>query len=109
MEAPDLNVLASDASFQLHALWDVMGVAGEERAAFLSQLGADVAALYGARVASQQERQAGLEGEISALRTTIENMIHAMEEDASVVRATGARRAGGAERARGRRSPPVGR
>ena len=94
---------ATGASHQLSQLWDVIGVGAEERAAFLAQVAADVAATYASRVASQADRRAILEAEIDGLRTTIEDMQVAMEEPVDVVRARGA---GGVLGAFGRAPPP---
>lgn len=76
----DLTTLASDAAAALSSLWDAIGVAPEERAAFVSQLGDAVASVYASRVTSQEERKASLEVEIEALLTTRANMLIAMEE-----------------------------
>ena len=86
---------ATGASHQLSQLWDVIGVGAEERAAFLAQVAADVAATYASRVASQADRRAILEAEIDGLRTTIEDMQVAMEEPVDVVRGGARAREGG--------------
>ncbi len=101
----DLTALANEASSQLAALWDTMGVGAEERGERLETLQAQVAALYASTVAGEAGRRAAIEAEIATLQTTIDNMIHAMEETgAAVVRA---RRGRENAVASGRRTPPA--
>jgi hypothetical protein len=87
MATLDLASLATETSQRLHALWDEMGVPSDARGAALEQLAHDVAAIYSSRVAAEASRKSGIEGEIASLQTTIDNMIHAMDEAAGVVRA----------------------
>jgi hypothetical protein len=87
MATLDLASLATETSQRLHALWDEMGVPSDARGAALEQLAHDVAAIYSSRVAAEASRKSGIEGEIASLQTTINNMIHAMDEAAGVVRA----------------------
>lgn len=80
MDTNCLQRLATETAGALGQLWDAMGVPAAERAAFLEQITADVAAIYSSRVASQEDRKAALEAEIEGLRATIGDMLIAMEE-----------------------------
>jgi hypothetical protein len=91
MENLDLTALAADTASRLSSIWDELGVGPQDRAAFLDALAVDVAAIYSSRVQGEMARKAGIEAEIEQLRITIQNMITAMEEAASVVSNTRAR------------------
>lgn len=83
----DLQALSANASGALSGIWDAIGVQSAERAAFIDTLAASVAALYRDAVSSQEQRLALLQGECSALCSTIEGMQMAMAEATAVVRA----------------------
>lgn len=78
-EPINLESLAADAAAQLQEVWNLIGVADAERGEFLADLSAKVAALYENAVASQQERQAGLEAEIEQLQQTVMGLQEAMD------------------------------
>jgi uncharacterized protein YceH (UPF0502 family) len=78
-EPINLESLAADAAAQLQEVWNLIGVADAERGEFLADLSAKVAALYENAVASQQERQAGLEAEIEQLQQTVVGLQEAMD------------------------------
>jgi hypothetical protein len=81
-----IGPLAAEAEMALSSLWSALGIAEAERAALRASVGADVAALLDAKVATQAARKAAVEGDIAHLRTTISNMQTAMEERIAVVR-----------------------
>lgn len=86
--ATSLQTLADDAAAQLAAIWDALGVEGAERGDYARLLHEDVAAVFRSRVETQAARRAAVAADIDALRTTIANMHHAMEQEEVVVRLT---------------------
>lgn len=84
--AVDLAKLAADASAQLGAIWDDLGVPAAERTDYLSGVCEQVAGVYSGSVARQRERMAGVQADIDRLRATIADMQFTMGEDAYMVR-----------------------
>lgn len=81
----DLTALATETANKLSCLWDELGVAPTERQAYLETLANDVARIYASRVEGETNRKFSIENEITQLQTTIDSLIHAMEDKSSVV------------------------
>lgn len=81
----DLAKLAADASAQLAAIWDNLGVSQQERSNYLQGVCEQVAGVYSGSVARQQERMKGMEQDIDRLRATITDMQFTMQEEQCLV------------------------
>lgn len=90
----NLQAVAHDASLQLAAVWDELGVPASERAASLQALSVDVAALFASRVEAAGRRRAAVAADAASLCGMITGLQNALEEPAPVVR--GARAGAGA-------------
>lgn len=76
----DLAALAAETSAQLREIWALIGCAQPEQDAFLTDLTAQVAAVYKDAVTGQEARQKGIESEIESLQATIRSLNAAMGE-----------------------------
>jgi Microtubule associated protein (MAP65/ASE1 family) len=75
----DLELLASSTASSLQDVWSEIGLSEIERTKFLSNIGAQVVAVYKTAVTSQIQRRDDLVAEIDALKQDIKDLVDSME------------------------------
>ena len=80
--AMDLITLATDTQGTLTTIYDDIGLTPDEQAAALTQLSEDVCAVFHSRIELTEARRRDLTAEVDALIVTLDNMCHAMEQEA---------------------------